>query len=169
MNALSPSRVSDALASTVGMLTDDQLTALYLAIEIERAGRHMPLPALTKAKPATVRKPRGMGKAGKETARLDYLRDVNERLAYARANPEAPLGPDPLRPAASAYAPWTMNRDRMNRVQNCLAKMRMRKQHATREAKGTHGEVGSQDCGPVQFRGRVARLRAIYNNAILGA
>lgn len=66
-------------------------------------------------------------------------------------------------------SPWTMDGARRARAGECIDRMRLKGKHATRAVTGSHGEAGSVDCGPEQFRRRVALLRAIYNTALVGA
>lgn len=73
------------------------------------------------------------------------------------------------RELGALLSPWTMDGARRARAGECIDRMRLKGKHATRAVTGSHGEAGSVDCGPEQFRRRVALLRAIYNTALVGA
>lgn len=63
--------------------------------------------------------------------------------------------------------PWDGAASRRARVRRLLDTMLRRGQHATAQTVGSHGEAGSEDVGPAQYRGRLATLRAIYNAALV--
>lgn len=63
--------------------------------------------------------------------------------------------------------PWDGAASRRARVRRLLDTMLRRGQHATAQTVGSHGEAGSEDVGPLHYRGRLATLRAIYNAALV--
>lgn len=160
---------AEMLASTLGKLTDAQFLNLCVVVEVEKARRGYPQPVQPEpvvAKP--VRKAASPRKRkGPETlAALQARHAAMRQPGYA-----AGLRAQVVARAAehgALLSPWTMDGARRARAGECIDRMRLKGKHATRAVTGSHGEAGSVDCGPEQFRRRVALLRAIYNNAMVG-
>lgn len=161
---------AELLASMLGDLTDAQFLSLCVVVEVEKARRGYPQPVQPQpepvaAKPARKASPRK--RKGPETLAALQARHA----AMLEPGYWAGLAAQVMARAAehgALLSPWTMDGARRARAGECIDRMRLKGKHATRAVTGSHGEAGSVDCGPEQFRRRVALLRAIYNNAMVG-